>query len=256
MLLSQLAQRLESFHAEGVMVLHNVLSSETVEECRRYIDKLFGEAQQGLHGDSDGVVPDPGLPQASSVPGALDTNSTPTRLRVLCPTCRLGASPVSRLVYDPSILRVVRCILGRPARGLRRQQVQLFQRGSQQGLHQDTWYGLAGAQPGGMVSVSFTIDDVDGRNGPLLYVPGSHRHWPGRSYAEGGGRAQRLRVPSDEEDAALYQETRELVRSAELVQPQAGDAIFWHELLLHGGAPILDWGRMRRSIVTHYKDWD
>jgi hypothetical protein len=32
----------------------------------------------------------------------------------------------------------------------------------------------------------------------------------------------------------------------------AGDTFLWHEQLLHGGTPIADMTRTRRSLVTHY----
>ena len=34
--------------------------------------------------------------------------------------------------------------------------------------------------------------------------------------------------------------------------PEPGDVLIWHAQLLHGGAPILNPGERRRSVVTHY----
>merc|ERR1712173_305328 len=84
----------------------------------------------------------------------------------------MPGSPWQGLVTDPCLLAVVEVLIGAPVghmSGL------LFERGTQQDLHVDTWYGLAGRKPGSMVGVWYALDDADEDNGPLLYVTGSHR---------------------------------------------------------------------------------
>merc|ERR1712187_1000813 len=90
-----------------------------------------------------------------------------------------GPHPFHRIIFDPYLLTVVRELMGTPARSV---SGLIFERGTQQSLHDDTWYALSGMGSGGMVGVWVALDDVDDENGPLLYVPGSHRDRPERNY--------------------------------------------------------------------------
>lgn len=123
-----------------------------------------------------------------------------------------------------------------------------FVRGSQQALHFDTYY-MPPPQQDMMVVASVCLEDWHPDAGPLQYCPGSHKIPPYR-FSHGGLHA----VPEEMEDATRYIhqalaergiETREFIG-------RRGDVFIWHGQLYHGGAPIKDFDRTRRSIVAHF----
>jgi phytanoyl-CoA hydroxylase len=123
-----------------------------------------------------------------------------------------------------------------------------FERGSQQDYHFDTYY-MPGPCKDGLVVTSIYLEDVHPDAGPLTYFPGSHRIPPFR-FSHGGIHA----VP-DEMEAATDYARRELQSRSLTSQDfigKKGDVFIWHEQLYHGGRPIKDPSRTRRSLVTHY----
>ena len=54
----------------------------------------------------------------------------------------------------------------------------VFEWGTQQEMHLDTWYTLGARTHGMMVAAWVALDNVTADNGPLLYVPGSHMIMP------------------------------------------------------------------------------
>eukprot|EP00927_Polykrikos_kofoidii_P001091 TRINITY_DN10398_c0_g1_i1.p1 TRINITY_DN10398_c0_g1~~TRINITY_DN10398_c0_g1_i1.p1 ORF type:complete len:321 (-),score=31.52 TRINITY_DN10398_c0_g1_i1:221-1183(-) len=166
-------------------------------------------------------------------------------------------SPLSNIAFDEGLLRVVEELIGgKPQRIFSL----LMERGTEQGLHDDTWYGLGSDRPAGMVGVWVALDDTDHSNGPLVYVPGSHLRREEVKNPSGKRRSERLSFPmSTQEPRFLQEEAYRAIRTAtNLVvseQPfyaHIGDIAIWHERLLHGGGNIRDSRRTRRSLVLHY----
>ena len=134
-----------------------------------------------------------------------------------------------------------------------------FVNGSQQGAHQDTIH-LTPFPAGYMMGVWVALEDVQPGSGELFYYPGSHRTprlyayhagWPGlfgpAKGAPGGGDFNRLAV-------AAHQGYERLAADFTRVDylPKAGDVLFWHENLIHGGAPRRDKSLSRKSVAMHY----
>jgi hypothetical protein len=123
-----------------------------------------------------------------------------------------------------------------------------FERGSQQPFHIDSWY-MPPPVEGRMVAAWFALDDVDATNGPLVYYPGSHRIPP---YRFSHGRLNEIAEERPQCDAYLKGELEaRALRETEL-HGKKGDVFIWHGQLLHGGRPIGDMSRTRRSMVIHY----
>ena len=123
-----------------------------------------------------------------------------------------------------------------------------FERGSQQGAHVDTWYMPPPVQDR-MVAASFALEDVDEYNGPLFYYPGSHRI-PGYRFSHGLLNEIPAEAPACH--AYLERELAERQLPAVRFSGRKGDVFLWHSQLLHGGDPIRDFNRTRRSMVVHY----
>lgn len=124
-----------------------------------------------------------------------------------------------------------------------------FERGSQQPLHIDTFYMPPPAN-GVLIATSICLEDVHPDAGPLNYVAGSHQIPP--FYNSDGGRNVRNAEEQDQAKWYYASAIRDRGMTDQLFMGKAGDVIIWHEQLLHGGSPIIDMTRTRKSLVTHY----
>jgi phytanoyl-CoA hydroxylase len=124
-----------------------------------------------------------------------------------------------------------------------------FERGSQQALHVDTFYMPPPAN-GRLIVASICLEDVTVDAGPLNYVRNSHCIPPFLN-SDGG---RNVRSPQEQEQANWYYQSaiRDRGLPEETFLGRAGDVIVWHEQLVHGGSPILDLSKTRKSLVIHY----
>lgn len=106
--------------------------------------------------------------------------------------------------------------------------------------HQD-WQYWGGAPK---VSVWIALDAATIANGCLRFVPGSHlRPWGHEKAEDGHGFANRI-----SEESLAGQNIVDAVMNA-------GDALFFHDLLLHASHPNTS-GRDRWSMIPTYRDAD
>ncbi len=123
-----------------------------------------------------------------------------------------------------------------------------FERGSQQPYHLDTWY-MPPPLEDRMVAINIALEEVDVENGPLTFFPGSHQI-PYFEFSNGGTSF----VPAEVGACTEYldAQVRQRQLEPEVFTCKAGDVFIWHARLYHGGTPISDLGRTRRSMVVHY----
>lgn len=146
-----------------------------------------------------------------------------------------------------------------------------FEVGTQQALHVDAVFFYP--QPEFcMAGVWIALDDVDETNGPLMYIPGSHKwemlhsvdivedHPEGkrlRDRVRSGSaspeeRAETLGILGNiwaEKFSASVAASSQPVRT---VPVKKGDVVIWHSLLAHGGSPVKDLTKTRKSAVFHF----
>lgn len=126
-----------------------------------------------------------------------------------------------------------------------------FSKGSRQGLHQDTcvfhvWPRNA------LIGVWIAAEDIAPDSGPLEYYPGSHRERIFRAFTNYPQTQRRTAPPSL---AAKYDD---YVREVAAKYPKEafiagiGEALFWHGMLIHGGAAVENPDSTRKSMVIHY----
>ncbi len=123
-----------------------------------------------------------------------------------------------------------------------------FERGSQQDAHIDSWY-MPAPTDDGMVAASISLDTVDDTNGPIFFYPGSHKIPPYR-FSDG-----RLNLINDEFEACKSYVKSEIEKrnlKLERLSSQPGDVFIWNGQMIHGGSPISDFARTRKSMVVHY----
>ncbi|MCQ4166978.1 phytanoyl-CoA dioxygenase family protein [Tahibacter harae] len=132
-----------------------------------------------------------------------------------------------------------------------------YERGSEQDLHRDTPY-FTTRPIGRYMGVWLALDDVDGENGPLMVVPGSHLLPPIDVEAMARELFAGLEsIPAMSADGwvgyqeAVKQQCADRGMAAQQVHVSRGDVIIWHPELLHGGSVHINKERSRRSLVMH-----
>ncbi|MDQ1493107.1 MAG: hypothetical protein QOJ23_5621 [Actinomycetota bacterium] len=128
----------------------------------------------------------------------------------------------------------------------------LFEKGSEQAIHRDTLF-FHTAPANQFFGVWTALEDVTPDAGPLAYYIGGHRfHIDRLEIAEIlQGR------PTGEMFNEYIARLHAACRQGQFPFSQAdfmrkGDVLIWHPQLPHGGSPIGQSGRTRRSVVFHY----
>lgn len=93
------------------------------------------------------------------------------------------------------------------------------------------------------------LDEVDITNGPVRYYPESHKLPP---YRFSHGRQNVIDCEMDHFRKTIQDQLRDKSLAAQKFTAQPGDVLIWHGQLVHGGTPIIDFEKPRRSVVTHY----
>ena len=183
------------------------------------------EQAEQYHRDGYVVLPgaiDAGLAAEATAAVAPHLGTTgPDRL-----TNAAWALPSARQVaVAPAVIDVIGFLYGRrpvPFQTLH------FGRGTEQAAHRDSLH-FDSLPPRFMCGAWVALEDVDDRQGPVSYWPGSHR---------------RVDAAADGGCHASHEEVRFTART--------GDVLIWSADLLHGGSPIEAAGSTRWSQVTHY----
>jgi ectoine hydroxylase-related dioxygenase (phytanoyl-CoA dioxygenase family) len=155
-----------------------------------------------------------------------------------------------RFYLDRTLLRYASLILDQPAVST---QSLYFEFGSQQALHRDS---IVVPTPifGELLAAWIALENIDPASGPLEYVPGSHKlpmfeFRPGQYMFDGSSMGEpeiraAMKFHDDESARRGLKTGRFLARR--------GEVLIWHSALLHGGAPVSDETKTRKSFVVHY----
>lgn len=123
-----------------------------------------------------------------------------------------------------------------------------FEFGSQQPFHTDSLY-MTPPRDLNLAATWIALEDCRPEAGPLRFYPGSHRIPP---YLFESGRMTAADGEMPRYQAYMQAEVEKRGLKEERFCARAGDVFIWHSQLYHGGAPIEDPTRSRRSLVTHY----
>jgi ectoine hydroxylase-related dioxygenase (phytanoyl-CoA dioxygenase family)/SAM-dependent methyltransferase len=154
---------------------------------------------------------------------------------------------IRAIQFSEPVSRFLRILFERPALAF---QSLGFYYGSQQHLHQDSAFVRVNS-PLEFVASWIALEDVSAGSGELEYYPGSHAV-PHHLF---GGK--RLWVKYDDPELErfsdiLHDQAKQAGLSLRRFLPKKGDVLIWSAGLMHGGSPVTDLNRTRKSLVTHY----
>ncbi|MCB0875005.1 MAG: phytanoyl-CoA dioxygenase family protein [Solirubrobacterales bacterium] len=160
------------------------------------------------------------------------------------------APTVEKLAKDPRAIELMELILGR---GVGLFQTIYFKLGSQQEAHSDAFHMMT-EPPGFLVGMWVALEDIDEGAGPVFYLPGSHR-FPYVMTEDLGVPEPPPYLIADKGDAYVRRMQSLIAESGQepvMFTAKAGDVLFWHHNLTHGGSAVTRPGATRRSLVGHY----
>lgn len=153
-----------------------------------------------------------------------------------------------RIFWNPRLREIASAVFGRHARPFAAIN---FMRGSEQLLHQDM--AVFHIYPRNfLLGAWIACEDIPADSGPLVYYPGSHREplfdgfddYP-QTNLRTADRALAARYQAHVDARAAHYPRREFLA-------RKGQVLFWHGMLIHGGAPQLRPLASRKSMVLHY----
>jgi ectoine hydroxylase-related dioxygenase (phytanoyl-CoA dioxygenase family) len=220
------------FHDEGYVILENLVGLDLIDRVAAEYPRLFDPAATFREAPR-------------KVRPLLQRDSTRKQ------DAWWVSSPVRELACFEPILRLLRIFYGRAPIPF---QTLNFLPGTEQGLHSDVMH-FSSIPSRFMCGVWVALEDATLENGPLRYVPGSHRFSEVQLDALGlWAEEEGPRLGASYARYEHYLEALVEVQGLPVKQlvVKKGGALVWAANLLHGGSRIERPGSTRRSQVTHY----
>jgi hypothetical protein len=123
-----------------------------------------------------------------------------------------------------------------------------FEKGSQQPPHVDALY-MTPKSPEHLIAIWVALEDAHVDAGQLEYYPGSHKI---EQMIFSNGTRHFIPEEMPKWHAHMDAEVERRSLEKQTFSAKKGDVLIWHSNLLHGGGPIADPTRTRKSLVFHY----
>jgi len=218
--------RIREFHQRGFLILPNLFSSEEVAVLNRELPRLFAEADEANIREKSGG---------------------PVRTAM---GLHLRSEAFAKLVRHPRLVEPARQLRGSD---LYAQQVKVNVKAAFEGELWQWHYDFAthhhddGVPEPLALNLHVFLADVTRWNGPLWFVPGSHRHGPAPAVHDTASTSYPLWVVEREAVAALV----EAGGIVEATGP-AGTGLIFGDLLVHASPPNLSpWDRPIFSLILN-----
>ena len=234
------AELLRGWHRDGYIVLPKKMYGDLIDQLLDDYERFWRERPPGLTMLVQGMGPTkfPEVPSREELPHR--------HYRVQ--DIQDESEAARRMILHPRIVRTLRLIFHQTPVAM---QSLFFEYGSEQRIHQDFPY-VSAQHVSHLVGCWMACEDVGDDNGPLFYVPGSHRlpkfDWGGRSLVFDNEDESKVDQFSDHLEA----EAEKAGLERKVFHAQRGDVFLWHGALAHGGSPVNDPDATRRSLVVHY----
>jgi len=213
-------EKIINWSRDGYMILENFYDEKTCDDVNNEIDRLLSQHKiEFTNGNK--------LMFANNV-----------------------SSVIKKVSNDEQLRQILSFLLDREIVAF---QTINFLEGSQQRAHSDsihmTTYPL-----GFLIAAWIALEDVNHNNGPLFYYPGSHKlpFLLNSDYNQGETALTLGKKKYSDYEDVLDDVIKNSTYSRKEFHAKKGDVLIWHANLVHGGAPILEKGLTRKSMVVHY----
>ena len=151
---------------------------------------------------------------------------------------------------NPEILQLLSFLLGK--RAIPFQSIGFYE-GSEQKAHSD-YIHMSTFPDGYLIAAWVALEDCGPDNGQLFYYPKSHQLPIIRKYHYDSGINSWRTGQTDYVDYedALEEKLEQSDLQKVFWPAKAGDLLIWNAHFVHGGSPIEEKGKSRKSIVSHY----
>lgn len=226
-----------AWERDGYLALPGFFTAEQIDRLNALTDDLYRSPPDWLVVDSN----------ATGRRGRLAEFSADERAarRFKLNDLYLERTEVRDLALDPRVRAVLGGLLGEPAVLCNSLS---FEKGSEQGAHIDSLY-MTPRTPGMLAATWIALEDAHPDAGQLFYYPGSHTI-PLYTFSDGTHHAIMPELPQWHSYIGEQMAARGLTR--ETFPAKKGDLFIWSANLVHGGLPIADPTRTRKSLVCHY----
>lgn len=233
-----LVQPLRNFISEGFAILESAVDPDVCDAIAEELRSAW------IFGNENLLTQEPGSQVSVPVSPGLPAE----RMRVV--DMHAVSENAREALFSNAIVDFLSCVFASPPHLF---QSLTFERGSEQGFHQDPAYVVV-SEPRQLAASWIALEDISRGSGELRYLPRSHRipeflfsgefkHWN----PERDGHEQHSEWIEYLTSQAAALELRE-----ERFTPKKGDVLIWAADLVHGGSPVESAGLSRRSLVGHY----
>jgi len=214
-------EQLKQWPDNGYLILKNCFEPEEVDAINAEIDSLLEQKKVGFRYNNRKIM----------------FSMYASRL-------------IHRAATDKRITDVMKFILQMPVVAF--QNINFF-KGSEQKAHSDSIH-MTTFPPGYLIAAWIALEDIDSTNGPLFYLPGSHKlpYLLNDKYEHGGGKLVLGSEAYEKYEVHLAEEIKRTAFAEKEFYAKKGDVLIWHANLLHGGKAITDEQRTRKSMVVHF----
>lgn len=231
------AELLTFWREHGYVLIPNAIDRKLIDYCNRHIDVMLARR----------------MPVHFVAPGLSPTPFNQVRHEGPLIGCRfLEFHTVSQaalqLSMHPTVIRFLQTVFEDTPVCM---QSLLFIAGTEQRAHLDYPY-VHTPKPAYLAASWIALEDVHPDAGPLFYYPKSHRSVRPFDFGFGNVLAHGDGYHVRDFEEYLERECQSLDLERKMLTIRKGDLLIWHYHLVHGGSPVKDQARTRRSLVTHF----
>ena len=230
-------KQLQTWNDDGYLLLKNFYSPEVIDSINALIDRLWKQRKKlGPEYVIDIFVESEKEQRVYMADAPVQARNAPYKLNDLY----LSQDEIRQAVVGKRLAPILRSLLGGfplVCNSLN------FEFGSQQDYHFDTFY-MPSPTPNKMLATWLALENATADNGPLSYFPGSHKIPP---YMFSNGTTHAVESEMEQFNAYIYSEIEQRGLKAETLLADKGDVLIWHSQLFHGGSPIADKRKTRKS---------
>lgn len=157
---------------------------------------------------------------------------------------------IRKIVYDKGLTNILSFVLGRKVFPF---QTINFQYGSEQEAHSDSIH-MTTFPKGYLIAAWIALEDIHDDAGPVFYYPGSHRlpYLSNADYSASNNFFLLDDHANKKYEAKISQLLQEKKLTPKTFLAKKGDVLIWHANLAHGGSPVINAHRTRKSMVIHF----